>query len=404
MARSGTAVFGGRSWPLPVSDRAPQPGAYAVSEPPPVVDRLIAGVYWRWLPLLSAWLAVAFSVGFGLFVNSQAQGRNVSFTSSLMATIPHYLFWALASPAIYRAFCNTIEGRRRILWLSVLLGWSVIALLGSTMMSYTSYFIRHDLTPSAAQLFEIYFLPPIAPAFHAMNLSILGLALGGFAAVRGLRLRDRALWAAAQAALRQSELETQVIEARLRALQAQVNPHFLLNSVNSIAGLVRLEQHERAFDAIGELGELLRTALTAGNDREATLEDEIAFVTRYLKLYELRFESRVTWIISVPEALRVRRVPVLIVQPLLENAIKHGFEAEHDMRIEIRGFIEGSCFAIEVNDDGRGISQDIAGAPPSGHGLANIAERMRLYYGGRGSLHIASRIPRGTSVKLIFPL
>ena len=404
MARISTAVFGGRSWPLPVSDRSPQLGTHAVSEPPPVVDRLIAGVYWRWLPLMSAWLAVAFSVGFGLFVNTQAQGRHVSFTSSLMATIPHYLFWALTSPAIYRAFCNTIEGRRRILWFSILLGWSVIALLGSTMMSYTSYFIRHDLTPSVAQLFEIYFLPPIAPAFHAMNLSILGLALGGFAAVRGLRMRDRALWTAAQAALRQSELETQVIEARLRTLQAQVNPHFLLNSLNSIAGLVRLEQHERAFDAIGDLGELLRTALTAGNDRETTLEDEIAFLTRYLKLYELRFESRVTCIVSVPEAVKSLRVPALIIQPLLENAIKHGLESERDMRIEIRGYIDGPTFAIEVNDDGRGMQAAVAAAPPTGHGLSNIAERMRLYYGGRGSLHIGPRLPRGTGVKLIFPL
>ena len=404
MAKSSTAIFGGRSWPLPLSGRAPPASAYADAQPPPVVDRLIAGVYWRWLPLTSAWLAVAFSVGFGLFVNSQAQGRDVSFTSSLMATIPHYLFWALTSPAIYRAFCNTIEGRRRILWLSILLGWSVIALLGSTMTSYTSYFIRHDLTPSVAQLVEIYFLPPIAPAFHAMNLSILGLALGGFAAVRGLRLRDHALWGAAQAALRQSELETQVIEARLRVLQAQVNPHFLLNSLNSIAGLVRLEQHERAFDAIGELGALLRTALTAGNDRETTVEDEIAFIKRYLKLHELRFESRVRWIISVPEAIKARRVPALIVQPLLENAIKHGLEPERDMRIEIRGYTDGPNFAIEVNDDGRGILADIAAAPPTGHGLSNIAERMRLYYDGRGSLHIGPRLPRGTGVKLIFPL
>jgi signal transduction histidine kinase len=366
------------------------------------VERLIGNRPSRWWTLAGIWLAVAFSVGFGLFVNYQAQGRDVTFGSSLMAMIPHYFFWVLASPTIYRALHRTIEGRHRILWLSMLLGWSAVALAGSTAMSYFSYIIRHDLRPSFGQLIDLYMLPPAGPAFWAMNFSILALALGAFAAVRGLRLRDRALWETAQAALRQAELETQVIDARLRTLQAQINPHFLLNSLNSIAGLVQLEEHERAFDAIGELGELLRTALIAGNDREATLDDEIAFVTRYIRLCELRFESLVSWVISMPEALKLRRVPALIVQPLLENAIKHGLEPERAMRIEIRGYIDGPTFVVEVNDDGCGMAADFA--PPAGHGLANIAERMRLYYGGRGSLQIGQRLPRGTSVRLIFPL
>lgn len=371
---------------------------------PPVVDRLIAGDYRRWWPLLGAWLAVAFSVGFGLFVNSQAQGRDIAFGSSLMATIPHYLFWALTSPAIYRALHETIEGTRRVLWLSMLLGWSAIALVGSTAMSYLSYFIRHDLTPSISQLIDIYFLPPAGPAFHAMNLSILALALGGFAAVRGLRLRDRALWEAAQVALRHAELETQVIDARLRALQAQINPHFLLNCLNSIAGLVRLEERERAFDAIGELGELLRTALTAGEDRQTTLDDELDFATRYLRLCELRFESRVSWVISVPESLKPRRVPALIVQPLLENAMKHGLEAGRVLRVEVRGYINGPGFVVEVNDDGRGITPDVTSTLPIGRGLRNVAERMRLTYCGRGSLEVGPRLPRGTSARLNFPV
>lgn len=402
MARSITAVFYPRGSTVPAPDPVALPAVHAVALRPPVVDRLIAGMYWRWLPLAGIWLAVAFSVGFGLFVNSQAQGLDVAFGSALMAMIPHYFFWVLVSPAIYRALHKTIEGKRRVLWFSMLLGWSAIALAGSTAMSYLSYFIRHDLTPSLDQLIDIYVLPPAGPAFHAMNLSILALALGALAAVRALRLRDRALWEAAQAALRQAGLETQVIDARLRTLQAQINPHFLLNSLNSIAGLVQLNERERAFDAIGELGELLRTALIAGNDRETTLDDEIAFVTRYLRLCELRFESIVRWVISVPEALKSRRVPALIVQPLLENAIKHGLEPDRVMCIEISGYIDGQTFVIEVNDDGSGMAADFT--PPAGRGLANVAERMRLYYGGRGSLEIGPRLPRGTSVRLTFPL
>ncbi len=404
MARSISAVFDSLRPGIPVAGPVAPTVADVVALRPSAVDRLIAGQYRRWIPLIAAWLAIAFSVGFGLFVNFRAQGRDVGFISAMMAMIPHYLVWALASPAIYRALHKTIDGVNRVFWLTMLLGWSVAASVGSTAASYLSYTIRHELPFSMDVLIDIYILPPVGPAFHAMNLSILALALAAFAAVRGLRLRDQALWEAARAQLRHAELETQVIEARLRSLQAQINPHFLLNCLNSIAGLVRLEERERAFDAIGELGELLRTALIASNDRQGTLGDELAFVTRYLKLCELRFESRVSWVISIPEALRQRRVPALIVQPLLENAIKHGIEAERSMRIEIRGYVEGQNFVVEVSDDGRGLDARIAAAPPSGHGLSNIAERMRLYYGGRGSMKIESRLPRGTNVRLIFPL
>jgi signal transduction histidine kinase len=404
MARSIAQVFVKHRPGTPIPNPVVPPAADVIALGPLAVDRLIAGEYRRWIPLLGAWLAIAFSVGFGLFVNYRAQGRDVTFVSALMAMIPHYMVWALASPAIYRALHKTIEGVNRVFWLTMLLGWSVVASLASTGASYLSYSMRHDLPLGLNELIDIYVLPPAGPAFHAMNLSILALALGAFAAVRGLRLRDRALWAAAQAQLRHAERETQVIEARLRALQAQINPHFLLNCLNSIAGLVRLEERERAFDAIGELGELLRTALIASNDRQGTLADELAFVARYLKLCELRFGSRVSWIISVPEGLRHRRVPALVVQPLLENAMKHGIEAERSMRIEIRGYVEGQAFVVEVSDDGRGMTAEAAAAPPSGHALSNIAERMRLYYGGRGSLRIEPRQPRGTNARLIFPL
>ncbi|MFZ2507450.1 MAG: hypothetical protein WAW79_03105, partial [Steroidobacteraceae bacterium] len=173
MARSITAIVDDLGSATPVSEFPQPPAARAARLPPETVDRLIAGVYWRWLPLTAAWVAVAFSVGFGLFVNNQAQGQAGSFTSALMATIPHYMFWALASPAIYQALHKSIEGKRRTLWLAILLGWSLVALLGSTLMSYTSYFIRHDLTPGFQQLIDIYFRPPAGPAFHAMNLSIL---------------------------------------------------------------------------------------------------------------------------------------------------------------------------------------------------------------------------------------
>jgi signal transduction histidine kinase len=365
------------------------------------VERLIGAHLSRWWTLASIWLAAAFSVGFGLYVNFRAQGRDVTFGASLMAMIPHYFFWLLVSPALYRALHKTIEGRRRVLWLSMLLGWSGIALAGSTAMSYLSYVIRHDMDLGFGQLIDIYILPPAGPAFLAMNFSILALALAGFAMVRGLRLRDQALWSAAQAELRHARLEAQLADARLLALQSQINPHFLLNSLNSIAGLVQIGERDRAFDAIGGLGELLRMALQNGSDLNVTLGHEVDFLQRYLTLCKLRFDSRFNFCISVPEALRSRHVPALIVQPLIENAIRHGMEPPRTLNVDIRAYEQGAAIVIDVEDDGRGIAAEKAASLPAGHGLANVAERLRLFFGEAGRLSLEPRQPRGTVARIV---
>ena len=367
------------------------------------VERLIGDQPNRWWALAAIWLGVAFSVGFGLFVNYQAQGRDVSFGSALMAMIPHYFFWVLMSPAIYRALHKTIEGRRRGLWLSMLLGWSAVALAGSTAMSYLSYTIRRDLEPSFDRFIDIYVLPPVGPAFWAMNFSILLLALAAFAAVRGRRLRDQALWSAAQTELRGARLEAQLAEARLQALQAQINPHFLMNSLNSIAGLVQVGERDRAFDAIGQLGELLRMALRNGSDLNVTLGDEMDFLQRYLNLCELRFDSRFQYCISVAESLRSRRVPALIIQPLIENAIRHGMQGLQTLHVDIRAYEKDAAIVVEVEDDGCGIAPERAAALPAGHGLANVSERLHLFFGGGGALQLEPRQPHGTRARIVCP-
>jgi signal transduction histidine kinase len=368
------------------------------------VDRLIGDYPARWLTLGGIWLALAFSIGFGLFVNYQAQGRDISLGASLMAVIPHYFFWVLVSPAIYRALHRTIVGPSRFLWLASLIGWSVIALAGSTAMSFVSYFIRRDLTPNLEQFVSVYILPPAGPAFWAMNLSILLLALTAFAAVRWRRLRDQALWSAAQTELRGAKLEAQLAMSRLQVLQAQIHPHFVLNSLNAIAGLVHMGERERAFDAIGRLGELLQAALRNGTDVNMTLGDEIDFLQRYLKLCEMRFDSRFYYCISLPDVLRSRRVPALIVQPLIENAIRHGMQPPRPMTLDVRAYERDGSIVIEVEDDGCGISERSAEVLRVGHGLANVSERLRLFFGDAASLRLERLKPRGTRASITCPV
>jgi signal transduction histidine kinase len=367
------------------------------------VERLIGEYPSRWLTLAGIWLAVAFSIGFGLFVNYQAQGREISFGSSLMAVIPHYFFWVLVSPPIYRALHRTISGTSRLLWIASLIGWSLIALAGSTAMSFLSYFLRRGLMPDFEQFVSIYILPPAGPAFWAMNFSILLLALTAFAALRWRRLHDQAMWSSAQTELRGAKLEAQLAMTRLQVLQAQIHPHFVLNSLNAIAGLVQIGERERASDAIGRLGDLLQMALRNGTDVDMTLGDEIDFLQRYLKLCELRFGSRFQYCISVPDALRARRMPALIVQPLIENALRHGMQPQRALTVDVRAYERDGSIVIEVEDDGCGISAESAEVLRAGHGLANVAERLRLFFGDAATLRLERPGAVGTRASITCP-
>ena len=366
-------------------------------------ERLIGEKPLRWAGLAAIWLAIAFSVGFGLYVNFRAQGRPVAFGSALMAMIPHYFFWVLVSPPLYGALHRTISKGRRVSGSAALVGWSIVALAGSTAMSFVSYVVRRDLEPSLENFLEVYVLPPTGPAFWAMNFSILALALSGFVAVRNLRLRDQALWNAAQTELRGARLKAELAEARLQALQAQINPHFLLNTLNSIAALVQVGERERAFEAIGALGELLRIALRSGRALIVTLGDEMDFVEGYLKLCRLRFESEFHYCVSVPELLRTRRVPALVVQPLIENAIRHGMAAPLPLNVDVRAYAWSDSLVIEVDDDGCGIDPGIAADLPAGHGLANVQERLRLCFGETSELRLDPRSMRGTRARIVIP-
>lgn len=364
-------------------------------------EHLIGARPSRWWVLAGSWIAMALSVALGLYVNYEAQGIEIGFGAVLMAMIPHYCVWVLVSPPLYRALHRTVAGPGRPLWASMLVAWSGIALAGSTAASYFSYIARHGLQPTFARLFDVYFLPPSGPAFWAMNLSILATALAAFAAVRSHRLRLQALWGAAQSELRHARLEAQLAQTRLAALQAQINPHFLLNSLNAIASLVQVGERERAFDAIGRVGELLRMALRGGRDLTVSLAEEVDFLRSYLKLCELRFESQFAWCLSMPEGLGARRVPALIVQPLIENCIKHGMDGSRPLRVDVRVYERDAELVVEVEDDGRGIAQAAVPAGNGGHGLSNVAERLRLSFGPSGRLSLEPRAPRGTLARIV---
>lgn len=196
------------------------------------------------------------------------------------------------------------------------------------------------------------------------------------------------------------ESEKSAAEAELRALRAQINPHFLFNSLNSIACYIRSRPAEA--EAMTEnLAELFRYSLRASILPAATLADEMESVEIYLAIERARFGERLEVSIDVPEELRRTEVPSLILQPLVENAIKHGMQQTLDRcRIEVRAQRDGDQVKIRVTDTGPGFSStDLETALGKGTGLGNVRARLLHLFGDGSSLRI---LPQG--VEIGFPL
>ncbi len=186
-----------------------------------------------------------------------------------------------------------------------------------------------------------------------------------------------------------ARLEVSLFEARLHALELQIQPHFLFNTLNSISALVRTARQSEAVTMIAGLSDLLRYALDHAGDQRVTLGEELAITERYLAIEQLRFPDRMTFAIDAPAGVRGAVVPTLLLQPLAENAIRHGIaRLAAPGRVTIRVFRDGAQLHLEVWNTGA-----LAADYRAGLGLRNTMDRLRHLY--RGDHHFELRAQAG---------
>lgn len=199
---------------------------------------------------------------------------------------------------------------------------------------------------------------------------------------------------------RAATLERQALDAQLRALQAQIEPHFLFNTLANVAGLIDARPAD-ARRMLERLIELLRAALAASRSATTTLAQEGALLRAYVEIQAIRMGARLRFEIDIPAELQSQGVPPLLVQPLVENAIGHGLEpVVAGGRVRVAARATDGALRIEVTDDGRGFD---ATTTTAGVGLANLRERLAALYGERARLTIEDARP-GTRVRLTLPL
>jgi hypothetical protein len=202
---------------------------------------------------------------------------------------------------------------------------------------------------------------------------------------------------------RQEEgLRALATEAELKALKAQINPHFLFNTLNTIAELIHTDS-ERAEETVERLAEMFRYVLNGSERGLVPLEEELAFLDDYLQIERVRFGDRLRVTRKIdPEALEVP-VPSLLLQPLVENTIRHGQGADGSIDLGINIRTEADRVVIAIGDHGRGMPADPPIGEGPGHGLYNVDQRLRKTYGQEHSLEISPNQPQGTLVTLRIP-
>jgi len=210
---------------------------------------------------------------------------------------------------------------------------------------------------------------------------------------RKLRLRE----------LQASQLETQLATARLQALRDQLHPHFLFNTLNTVSSLI-YEDVRAADKVIRDLSALLRLALDNAGAHTVSLADEVSFVELYLEIMKTRYPDRLRVEIRVDPAAATMAVPNLLLQPIVENSIKHGLESVGgavDVRVDA-AVVDGRL-RIDVTDNGPGLRRDAGAVVETGVGLRNTRDRLVHLYGDEQSFEIGNRDEGGVRVRIVLP-
>lgn len=241
-----------------------------------------------------------------------------------------------------------------------------------------------------------------ALAVFSLN-AVLALLVGGIAhAYEGMRWRlAESLREVEEVRLVEAQLHEHAAKAELAALQARINPHFFFNTLNTISALLA-EDPAKADEVVQTLAELFRYTFKAAHAGAVRLAEELEFVDGYLAVEKARFGDRLRVEWTIDPAARGTRIPGLILQPLVENAVAHGIApVPGGGTVRIGAHLDGDQLVVEVEDDGAGLRRSGDALVREDHGLGNVRRRIATATGGRGTLELApSRTGRGTVARI----
>ena len=351
--------------------------------------------------VLGGWLVLAVLETAKEWIGWRLRGSPRSWGAVAAVNLPFWLYWAAVTPVIIALATRfpLVGGRTRRA--VVVHG---IASIGAAVghAAVTAGFAVLFLAPGG-QLQDPSFLAqfrPLAEGYLLLEIFVYWMILGVTQTVVFHRRFVAARIGRAEAEARAARSESRAAEARLQALRMEIDPHFLFNAMNAVSGLVRSGDARGATDMLARIGGLLRVTLRYGREGSVSLQREIELVREYLGIESVRFGERLEVEIDVAEEVLDVAVPPLILQPLVENAIRHGVApVPGPASVRIRAYLDAGSVRIDVLDSGPG--PDASARP--GTGLSNVSARVQEEYRGAGSFEIVTDPGGGGRATLRLP-
>jgi signal transduction histidine kinase len=321
-----------------------------------------------------------------------------NWTREMPVPYLNYLFWALLVPLVYRVLDRWPLTSRPV-WRNLLM----VAICGLAIGSF------HEVFTSC-----LYYAFLIAMGDFKLEREYLMWALNALPA--SIMTRFLEYWALAgilygidtyrkvQEKHRQLvEVEHQLQSAQLNALRKQLQPHFLFNTLNTVSALMD-EDIRGARKVLARLGQLLRITLDKEQRDRVTLAREVDYISNYLDIESMRFRDRLHVRYIIPEDLSDAMVPSMMLQPLVENAVKHGPDSlSAQVELEVRAERKDDRLIVTVSDNGKGCADVARAMDRGGIGLRNVKERLKLLYNGQAHMDLASPGGRGFQVRITLP-
>ena len=353
----------------------------------------------RWLAIVAVWVVLGVIYAAPIYVEMRAEQHGHLAWRLFTWGVLTWLAWAPLTPAM--------------IWLAR--KWSVVgeAWKRNLIVHLPAFLFLSTLHSAAATAVNLWVKPfdnvggspkPFWPKFLSQVIGSYGSDLLIYAGVIGVfyafdyyrKYREREFVA--------TRLEAQLAQAQLESLRMQLHPHFLFNTLNSIVGLVRDNKNNAAVNMLVGLSDLLRHTLEYSSRHEVELREEINFIKLYLSIQEMRFSDRLRIELDIDPRTTKALVPNLILQPLTENALRHGIARSTDSGlVGINSVAEDGQLRLTVYDDGAGLPDDWQLKGSAGIGLANTIARLQQLYDNDHEFDIRNRDSGGVEVVIVMP-
>jgi len=353
---------------------------------------------WRWIAVYVAiWVVLGGLATVELYIAQLLWDKPVAWAVAFSRAGKEMLAYALCTLAVLWV-CGRLrlEPGRRARWFFTHMGYALVFALAHVAL--VSSLEAGEISVQTGQVLTFnYLFGKLLISYALSNLFkywIVVLGCLGWHYYKAFRERER----------QASALATELVQARLQALRMQINPHFLFNTLNTISALIH-ENPDAADRMVVRLSELLRRTLDRGDVQEVPLREELEFLKSYLEIEQMRFPDRLTVTFDIEPKTNELLVPHLILQPLVENALRHGIMPREEAgRIEISARVaEGQHLELKVRDNGNGLSATNGRNGREGIGLKNIRSRLAQLYGGAQEFTLGNASGGGVEARIRIP-